>query len=178
MEPAVSKKYCKTDIGLSCRHTKGLALSSAILSSRHYLHLLATGPAGVEGRFVKEIMLSLDGISVGGTKHNSLQMLSQHKIWQHSGNVFTSKGCGKKFNPNNSINRHNKLVCGKPHHRKTFCHFSERGKNHNCEDHPQYERVRGGGEEGRLWPAPRRGKTSSTLLNGNLLCWFLINWFV
>ena len=29
-------------------------------------HLLATGSAGVEGRFVREIMLSLDGISVGG----------------------------------------------------------------------------------------------------------------
>ena len=27
-------------------------------------HLLATGPAGVEGRFVREIMLLLDGISV------------------------------------------------------------------------------------------------------------------
>ena len=29
-------------------------------------HLLATGPAGVEGMFVREIMLLLDGISVGG----------------------------------------------------------------------------------------------------------------
>ena len=29
-------------------------------------HLLAPGPAGVEGRFVREIMLLLDGISVGG----------------------------------------------------------------------------------------------------------------
>ena len=29
-------------------------------------HLLAPGPAGVEGRFVKEIMLLLYGISVGG----------------------------------------------------------------------------------------------------------------
>ena len=33
-------------------------------------NLLAPGPAGVKGRFVKEIMLLLDGISVGGgTKH-------------------------------------------------------------------------------------------------------------
>ena len=46
---------------------KNTALSSATLSSRHYLHLLAT--ADVEGWFVREIMLSLDGISVGGTKH-------------------------------------------------------------------------------------------------------------
>ena len=29
-------------------------------------HMLATGPAGVEGRFVREIMLLLDGISVAG----------------------------------------------------------------------------------------------------------------
>ena len=29
-------------------------------------HLLAPGPAGVEGRFVREIMLLLDVISVGG----------------------------------------------------------------------------------------------------------------
>ena len=32
-------------------------------------HLLALGPAGVEGRFVRKIMLLLDEISVGGTKH-------------------------------------------------------------------------------------------------------------
>ena len=47
----------------------------------------------------------------------SLQMPSQHKIWYHSGKVFAFKGCGKKFNPNNSINRHDMLVWGKPHHR-------------------------------------------------------------
>ena len=29
-------------------------------------HMLPTGPAGVEGRFVREIILLLDGISVGG----------------------------------------------------------------------------------------------------------------
>ena len=32
-------------------------------------HLLAPGSAGVEGRFLREIMLLLDGISMGGTKH-------------------------------------------------------------------------------------------------------------
>ena len=47
-------------------------------------------------------------------------MLNQHKIWQHSGKVFACKDCGKKFNPNNSIDRHNKLVCAKPHHRRVF----------------------------------------------------------
>ena len=31
-------------------------------------HLLALGPAGVEGRFVRKIMLLLDEISVGGDK--------------------------------------------------------------------------------------------------------------
>ena len=62
-------------------------------------HLLATGPAGVNGRFVREIILLLDGISVGGqsTKEiwgftpvmsgtcdkafKSLQMPSQQKLW-------------------------------------------------------------------------------------------------
>ena len=34
--------------------------------------------------------------------------------------MFAYKGCGKKFNPNNSINRHNQLVCAKSHHRKSF----------------------------------------------------------
>ena len=87
-------------------------------------HLLAPGPAGVEGRFVREIMLLLDRISGGGDKtqerervhpcnvcnkaFKSLQMPSEHKIWQHSGHVYACKGCGKKFNPNNSINN---LLC-------------------------------------------------------------------
>ena len=70
-----------------------------------------------------------------------------NKIWQHSGNVMACKDCGKKFNLNNSINRHNMLVCGKPHHRKSFCHFSEWDKDHYWGDHPQSECVRGGGEE-------------------------------
>ena len=83
-------------------------------------HMLVPGPAGFKGRFVREIMLLLDGISVRGQSSRdgekvhlcnvcdkafkSLQMPSQHKIWQHSGHVFACKGCGKKFNPNNSIN--------------------------------------------------------------------------
>ena len=54
MDPAIKKKYCKTDIWSSFRHTKGSALSSA------------PGPAGVEGKFVREIMLLLDWISLGG----------------------------------------------------------------------------------------------------------------
>jgi hypothetical protein len=53
-----------------------------------------------------------------------LQMPSQHKVLQHSGHLFACKGCCKKLNPNNSFNRHNKLVCGKPHHMKSFWHFS------------------------------------------------------
>ena len=31
-------------------------------------HLLAPGPAGVKGRFVREIMLLMDGISKGGQR--------------------------------------------------------------------------------------------------------------
>ena len=75
---------------------------------------------------MRKVMLVLDGVSVGGTKHKtererervhpcnvcenafkSLPMPSQHTIWQHSAHVFACKGCDKKFNPKN---RHNKLV--------------------------------------------------------------------
>ena len=126
-------------------------------------YLLAPGPAGVKGRFVREIMLLLDGISVGrqitierervhpcnvcDKDFKSLQMPSQHKIWQHSGYTFAWKGCGKTFNPNSSINRYNKLLCGEPHHRKSFCPFSIWGNDHHWGDHPSSERAGGGGGE-------------------------------
>ena len=42
--------------------------------------------------------------------------------------VFVCNGCGKKFETYNSINRHKKLVCGKPHHRKWLYNFSMWGK--------------------------------------------------
>ena len=35
-------------------------------------HLLAPGPAGVKGRFVREIMLLLDGISEGGKRSREI----------------------------------------------------------------------------------------------------------
>ena len=53
----------------------------------------------------------------------------------------------QEVQPNSSINRHNKLVCGKPHQRKSFCHFSMWGKDHHWGDHPQSECVGGRGEE-------------------------------
>ena len=69
--------------------------------------------------------------------------------------VVCLQGCGNKFNPNNSINRHKKLVCGKPHHRKSFSYFSMWGNYHHWEDHPQSESKRVGGEQeygsGQLW---------------------------
>ena len=49
--------------------------------------------------------------------------------------------------PNNSINRHTKFVCDKPHHRKSFCHFSMWGKDNHWGHHPQSDHVGGGGEE-------------------------------
>ena len=45
--------------------------------------------------------------------------------------VVCLQGCGNKFNPNNSINRHKKLLCGKPHHRKSFSCFSMWGNYHH-----------------------------------------------
>ena len=58
--------------------------------------MLAPGPAGFKGRFVRENMLLL---SVCDKAFKSLQVPSQHKIWQHSGHVSACKGCGKKFTP-------------------------------------------------------------------------------
>ena len=45
--------------------------------------------------------------------------------------VVCLQGCGNKFSPNNSINRHKKLLCGKPHHRKSFSCFSMWGNYHH-----------------------------------------------
>ena len=94
-----------------------------------------TGTCKCQGRVCEGIMLLLYGISVGRQStrdrvlpcivcdkaFKSLPTPNQQKLWQHSGNLFVCKGCGKKFKTNN---RHKKLVCGKPHHRKSFCNFS------------------------------------------------------
>ena len=58
----------------------------------------------------------------------SLQTPNQHIIWQQSGHVFVSKGCGKKFKTNNRFNRPKKLIHFKPNHRESFCNFSMWGK--------------------------------------------------
>ena len=98
------------------------------------VHLLATGSAGFEDRCVREIMLSLEGISVGGestrkrgfipvmyvTKLSSLCKCLASTKCQHSGHVFACKGCGKKFDPNNSINN---LLCGFLIHFFALCFF-------------------------------------------------------
>ena len=130
MEPAVPRKYCyitfQTRISFK-EHMKKVA------------HLLPPGPASVKGGFVREFMLLLDRISLGEQSarerggsprifcdkaFKSLPTPNQHKLWQHSGNVFVCKGCGKKFKANIITNRHKKLVCGKPHQRNKFCNFS------------------------------------------------------
>ena len=54
---------------LALRITRVITFKTRISFKEHMkrgAHLLAPGPAGVEGRFVREIMLLLDGISVGG----------------------------------------------------------------------------------------------------------------
>ena len=76
MEPAVSKKilqdrylvklYAHQRISfVICYITFKMRISFKEHIKRG-AHLLAPGPAGVEGRFEKEIMFLLDGISVGG----------------------------------------------------------------------------------------------------------------
>jgi hypothetical protein len=92
--------------------------------------------------------------------------------------VFAVKDCGKKFNPNNSIIRHNKLVCGKAPHKKFFA-TSPYGARITIEE--IILNLGGGGRRkgrGLFWPAPGRGQTSSSLSNRNIFGWFLINLLV
>ena len=74
MEPAVSKNTARQISGLVEAHRMiSFVICYIIFKTRinfkehmnRGAHLLATRPAGVEGRFVWEIMLLLDGISVG-----------------------------------------------------------------------------------------------------------------
>ena len=44
--------------------------------------------------------------------------------------MVVCKGLDKKFKTNNSMNRHQMLVCGKPCQRKNFCNLSKWGKSH------------------------------------------------
>ena len=109
-------------------------------------HLLAPLPAVFEGRFVREIMSLLDGIIVGGqstrdrgftpvmlvTKLSSLcNYLASTKFGSTVAMCLPARVVARSLTPNNSINRNNKLVCGKPHRRKSFCHFSMWGKDHH-----------------------------------------------
>ena len=98
---------------------------SALRSSWRMALICSPWPASVEGGSWVGFMLLLDGIRVGDKAifpkkycdktFMSLPTPTQNKIWQHMGHVF-----GKMFKNNNSINRHKKLVCGKPRHRKSF----------------------------------------------------------
>ena len=124
-------------------------------------HLLAPGPENIKGGFVRKFMLLLDGINVGDEAHKkervhpcnvcdkavkSLQRTNQHTIWQHSGQMFAWKGCGKKFKTNNSINRTKKLFGCKPHHRKSVCNFDMWGKGVKREKKDCFVQLK---EEGR-----------------------------
>ena len=74
MEPAVPQKYIKTYTWPSWFNNISLvicyiAFKTRISFKKHMkrgAYLLAPGPAGVKGRFVREIRLLLDGITVGG----------------------------------------------------------------------------------------------------------------
>ena len=66
------------------------------------------------------------------TKLSSLcQRLTGTKFGSTVAMCVVCKGCCKKFKTNNSINRYKKLVCGKPHHRKSFFNFSMWGQDHH-----------------------------------------------
>ena len=124
MKPAVSKKYCRTDIWLSCRHTEGSALLSATSSSRQgsalqsiwiwvlicwqlHLQVLREGLWGkscccwmgsVWGDKAQE-RKRIHPFNVCDKAFKSLQIASQHKIWQHTGNVFACRVVARSSTP-------------------------------------------------------------------------------
>ena len=100
-----------------------------------------------------------------------LQTPNQHKIQQHSDQVFVCKGCGKKFKTNNSMNRHKKIMCVRPCHMNKFCNFSKRGKGHSVKTIKEIKEIilklkvmgwrRG---RGWFWPFSGISQTFSTTL--------------
>ena len=95
----------------------------------------------------------------------SLKTPNQHIIWQYSDHVFFCNGCGKKFQTNNSTNRHIKLFGFKPHHRKSFCNFSMWGKGGREEKEGSVQLQ----EEGRH-PLPSQLKIYYLIFNTKKLC--------
>ena len=109
------------------------------------------GTCRCQGQVYEEIIVVAGWDQFEGTKHKKREKIHPCNVFDKAFKSLPSptpvyKGCGKKFNPNNSINRKDKFVCGKPHH-KSFCHFSMWGKDHHGGDSPQSEGERGGGEE-------------------------------
>ena len=118
-------------------------------------YLLALGPGDVEGRFVREIMLLLDGISVGGqsTRDRGFTPVMSVRRLSSLCNCLASAKFGRTVAmclPARVVARNLTSTTA------SIDTISLRGR-------------------GWFWPAPGRRQTSSTLSNGNLLCWFLIN---
>ena len=60
------------------------------------------------------------------TKLSSLcKCLSSRKFGNTVAICLPAKVVAISSTPKNSINRHNRLVCGKPQHRKSFCHVGQ-----------------------------------------------------
>ena len=106
--------------------------------------LLRPGPG--PGGFVREFMLLLNGISEGGqiTREREKRFTSvmsvirlmipckpptSKKFGSTEAMCLSARDVVRSLRPY-SINSHKKLVCGKPHHRKSFCNFSMSGKGH------------------------------------------------
>ena len=187
-------KYCKRDIWLSCRHTDGSAFSSTASFSRQGSALRGTWigvliccqldlqvlMAGLWGKSYGRWMGSVWGTKnkrekgftsvMSVTKLSSLyQCLSSTKFGSRvamclPATVVTRSSTTKTALTDTISLYGASLTTGQgPSLRRSSSIWTCGGR-----------RIGRGG----FWPGPGRGQTSSTLSNGNLLCWFLINLFV
>ena len=159
------------------------------------VHMLSPLPAGIKGRFVRKIMLLLDGISVRGQStrerervHScnvcdnavkSLQMPSQHRFGSTVASCLPARVMARSSTPTTPSTDTISLCVASLTTERVFV-TSPCGARATIEEFILNPQTCGGRRRGRgrFLPAPGRGQTSSALSNGNLLCWCLISLFV
>ena len=150
--------------------------------------------AGVEGRFVREIMLLLDGISVGGqrtrerkrefspvrsvTKLSSLcKCLASTELVSTVAMRLPARAVARSSTPTTASTDTIRLCVASLTIGRVFflplLHVAQGIPLPRSSSIWMCEGRRS--RRGQFWPAPGRGQTYSTLSNGSLLCWFLIN---
>ena len=156
MEPAISKKILQDRYLVKLLAHRGVSFvicyitfKTRIMFKEHMkrgTHLLAPGPAGVEGRFVREIMSLLDGISVGGqnTRHrgftpvmsvtklsNLCKCLASTKFGSTVAMCLTARVVTRSLTTTTVSTEAISLCLASLTTGRVFCHFSMWGKDHH-----------------------------------------------